>query len=317
VKNARFSPTDLLLLLMTVIWGSNFTVIKYSLEDFLPLSFNGLRFAIASVVILAVVVVAGGDFKVARGDGWRLFVLGLFANTLYQSLFISGMARTRAGNAALILATTPFFTAVISRMRKQEYFRARGVAGLLLAFAGIALIILSGDKEISFGETALGDCLLVASSVCWALYTVGSKKLVHVYGPMKTTAMMMVSGTPVLLLICAPSLINQDWSRVRPVAWAGLVYSAVFAIAVAYIIWNQGVRKIGSTRTATYSNVTPLVAVLVAWPALNEAPTVGQLVGAVIIFTGLYLVRGGMISISPDDVVEQGLEETSLAPGKS
>ncbi|MGA9773378.1 MAG: EamA family transporter [Blastocatellia bacterium] len=302
--DARFSSTDLLLLLMTVIWGSNFTAIKYSLEDLLPLSFNGLRFAIASIVMLVVVFASGGNFKVARGDGLRLFVLGLFANTLYQSLFILGMARTTAGNAALILATTPFFTAVISRIRKHEYFQARGVAGLLLAFAGIALIIFSGHKEVSFGETVLGDSLLIASSVCWALYTVGSKPLVHFYGPIKTTAIMMVSGTPVLLLICAPSLIEQDWSRVRYVAWIGLVYSAVFAIAIAYIIWNQGVRKIGSTRTAIYSNITPVVAVLVAWPALGEAPTVGQLVGAFVIFTGLYFVRNGMTAIASEQKPE-------------
>ena len=311
------SSTDWLLLLMTLIWGSNFTAIKYSLEDLLPLSFNALRFTLASVVMLIVAFLSRTSFKLAPGDGWRLFLLGLLGNTCYQSLFITGMAHTRAGNAALILATTPLFTAILGRIRKHEYFTGRGVAGLLLAFAGIVLIVVSGRGKISLGETVLGDSLLLASTVCWSLYTVGSKELVHIYGSMKATTIMMTSGTPFLLLICAPSLLRQDWSRVRPVAWAGLVYSGLFAIALAYLIWSVGVRKIGSTRTAIYSNITPIVALLVAWPALGESPTVGQIVGGFVIFAGIYLVRHGMNAIAPAESIEEELEGATLGPGKN
>ncbi|HVG18214.1 MAG TPA: DMT family transporter [Blastocatellia bacterium] len=316
--DSKFGSTDLLLLVMTIIWGSNFTAIKFSMGDnLLPLSFNALRFVLASALMAAAALASGRTMRVRRGDGWRLFGLGLLSNALYQSLFIMGMAYTRAGNAALILATTPMFTAVISRIRRQEYFTARGVAGLFLAFGGIVLIILSGRSEVSIGETALGDCLLVAATACWALYTVGSKPLVHAYGPMKATAFMMITGTPLLLLICMPSLLRQNWSQVRPVAWAGLAYSGVFAIALAYIIWNHGVRKIGSTRTAIYSNITPVVALLVAWPALGEAPTAGQVVGAAIIFVGLYLVRRGMTAVAPAEDIEGEMEEASFGPGKN
>ena len=313
----RFGSTDLLLLLMTLIWGSNFTAIKYSLEDMLPLSFNALRFTIASIVMLIVAVLSRNGVRIAPGDRMKLFALGLLGNTFYQSLFITGMAHTRAGNAALILATTPLFTAILGRLRKHEYFTSRGVAGLLLAFAGIVMIVISGRGEVSIGETVLGDSLLLATTVCWSLYTVGSKQLVHKYGSMKATTIMMTSGTPLLLLVCAPSLLRQDWSRVRPIAWAGVVYSGLFAIALAYIIWNHGVRKIGSTRTAIYSNITPIVALLVAWLALGEKPTLGQLAGAVVIFGGIYLVRHGMIAIAPDEAIEEEFEEASLGPGKN
>src|SRR5262249_8410533 len=84
VSGAGFGATDLLLLLMTVIWGSNFTAIKYSLEDLQPLSFNALRMAGASIIVVAVVLLRGNDMKVARGDAWKLFYLGLLANSCYQ-----------------------------------------------------------------------------------------------------------------------------------------------------------------------------------------------------------------------------------------
>lgn len=314
---SAFGSTDLLLLLMTIIWGSNFTAIKYSLEDLLPLSFNALRFTIASIAMLLMALASRTNFKVAPGDGKKLLALGLLGNTFYQSLFISGMSYTRAGNAALLLATTPLFTAILGRMRKHEYFTVRGVVGLLLAFAGIILIVISGRGEVSLRETVMGDCLLIGSTICWSLYTVGSNRLVHAYGSMKATTIMMTSGTPVLLLVCAPSLLKQDWSRVRPLAWAGLIYSGLFAIALAYLIWNYGVRKIGSTRTAIYSNITPIVALLVAWLAIGETPNAGQVAGAVVIFAGIYLVRHGMIAVAPSEEIEEEFEIASINPGKS
>src|SRR5262245_5483007 len=182
---ASFGSTDLLLLLMTVIWGSNFTAIKYSLEDLLPLSFNAMRFTIASIMMLVLALRSRDGFKVAPGDGKKLFALGLLGNTFYQTCFITGMAHTGAGNAALILATTPLFTAILARIRRQEYFANRGIAGLLLAFAGIIMIVLSGHGEVSLGETILGDSLLLGSTICWSIYTVGSTRLVHKYGSMK------------------------------------------------------------------------------------------------------------------------------------
>ena len=128
-SQAKFGSTDLLLLLMTIIWGSNFTAIKYSLEDLRPLSFNAIRFTTASVVMLIVALLSRDTFKIAPRDRRRLFLLGLLGNTVYQSLFITGMSYTRAGNAALIMATTPLFTAILGRLRKHEYFTPRGVAG--------------------------------------------------------------------------------------------------------------------------------------------------------------------------------------------
>lgn len=314
---ARFGSIDLLLILMTVIWGANFTAIKYSLEDLLPLSFNGLRFVIAATVMFFVLMASGKGFRVPRSDFWKLIGLGVLANAIYQSLFITGMAHTRTGNAALIVSTTPFFSAVIGWMRKQEHFTARGVAGLALAFGGIVLIILNGDAQLEFGSTILGDLILVGSTICWTVYTFAARNMVHAHGSLKATAIMMMGGTPVFLIICAPSLIKQNWLAVRPQAWMGVVFSALFAIALAHFIWNYGVRRLGSTRTAIYSNFTPVTAMLIVWAARGEVPTVGQIAGAAIIFIGLYFVRHGMIAVAPVERVTEEIEEEELSPGKN
>lgn len=298
-QDAAFGSTDMLLILMTVLWGSNFSVIKHTFEDLPPLTFNGLRFVIASMAIAAISLAMNRDLKVDQGDRGRMFMLALFGNAMYQVFFIIGVQRTRAGSAALIVSTTPLLTAVIGRLSGQERFRAEGVAGLLAAVFGVGLIILGGSSGYPSGESLVGDLLLLTSSICWAIYTVASRPMLRRYGSMKTTALMMLLGTPVLLAVAAPSLLRHDWSRVRPLAWGGLFYSALLSIVLAYIIWNHGVRRIGSTKTAVYSNLTPVVAMIVAWPALGETPTAAQICGAAIIFISIYLVKRGTVAVRP------------------
>ncbi len=314
-RASGFGAADMLLLLMTLIWGINYTVLKQSLIEFQPLAFNGLRFIIASALTIIFTVSTGRNFKLERGDLPRLWALGLLANTVYQSLFIVGMAHTSAGNAALILATTPLFTALIGRLRRSEFFTNAGVVGLVLAFAGMAAIILSGPKGVSIRDDLTGDSLMVACTICWSIYTSFTKGYVHKYGALKTTTIMMITGTPVLLLVSSGSLATQDWSAVHRAAWAGLFFSGALAIGLAYIIWNNGVQKIGSTRTALYSNVTPIIALIVAWIVLSETPTWGQLVGAAVIFVGIYMVRNGMTHAAPEEATEE--ERVTLRPGKN
>ena len=314
---AKFGVTDLWIVLMTVIWGSNFTVIKYALDDFSPLTFTAIRFIIAAAAMLVITLGSRGGLRVGRSDLSKLFGLALLQNVLYQVSFMKGMAHTRAGNAALILATTPLFTAVIGRLRKQEHFTYRGITGLLLAFAGIGLIELVGHRKDAPDSSVLGDSLLVLATISWAVYTNLAHRFVHVYGSLKTTTIMMITGTPVLLLVSAPSLVEQDWSRVRALSWLGVVYSGLLSIALAYIIWNHGVRKIGGTRTAAYGNLTPVVALMVAWFVLGEVPTAGQVAGAVVILCGIYLVRGGMIHDRPEEAAAEEIEEAALGRGKN
>jgi drug/metabolite transporter (DMT)-like permease len=315
-EDVRFGATDLWLILMTVVWGTNFTVIKYSLEDLKPLTFTSLRFVIASAAMLLIAWAAKSNLRIGRPDFLRLFGLALLTNVAYQTVFMIGMSHTRAGNAALILACTPLFTAVIGRLRGQERFTTAGTIGLLLAFSGITLIVIAGQKEVGSSQALLGDLLLISATLCWSIYTNLAHRFVHTYGSLTTTAIMMVTGTPVLLLVSTPSLFSQEWSNVRPSSWIGVVYSGLLSIALAYIIWNHGVRRIGGTRTAVYGNLTPVVAVLVAWPALGEIPTLGQLAGAAVILFGIYLVRGGMIHRKDAEQATSDLaDEVSLKPG--
>lgn len=288
----QFGAIDLLLVLMCLVWGFNFTIVKTSLQDFSPLSFTALRFVIASSTLMLVVRMRG-ERRVVEGKDFRaLVLLGIMGHMIYQVAFIEGLARTRAGNAALILATSPVVIALLSAARGHERLTARSYCGVALSFIGMLVIVGSNARALGFRGSLLGDGLLLGSTVCWAVYTVDLKRFLVRYGTLETMSVALLAGTVPLVFISLPSLLNQSWGTIRPFAWFGLFYSALGAIVLSFFIWNHGIKRIGSTRTAAYSNLTPVIALFVAWVFLSERPTTGQLAGATIILLGIYLTQG-------------------------
>ena len=286
--------TDGLLMLMTLIWGVNYIVIKAIFAQLSPLAFNMVRFPVA-VAAVAAVAWALKAHRPPRRAIPRLAVIGTVGNTCYQLCYIEGMARTRAGNAALIMAAVPVLVAVFSHLLGHERLRWRDVAGLALSAAGLTVLILGSGEDVRFGGNATavaGDLLMLLSVVFWTAYTIGAKPLVDELGPTVTTAWTMGLGAIPLLLLCIPSALAQPWHRVTPAAWVGtIVFSSLGSLVLAYLIWYRGVARLGSTRTAFYSNLTPVVTLLTAWPLLGEVPTRWQLAGAAGIFGALGLIR--------------------------
>jgi drug/metabolite transporter (DMT)-like permease len=282
--------TDGLLVLMTLIWGVNYIVIKAAFEVFSPLAFNAVRFLLAAVSIGAFAWAAGARRPPAR-QLLHLSLLGVLGNTLYQLCYIEGMARTRAGNAALIMAAVPVLTAVSSHLLGHERLRSRDVLGLALSTTGIAVLVVGSGTAVGFGGPLAGDLLMLFAVLFWTAYTVLAKPLVDSLGATVTTAWTMGLGAIPLLAICAPAALAQRWSAVTPAAWLGTVFSSLGALVVAYLIWYRGVERLGATRTAFYSYFSPVVTLVAAWPLLGEVPTLWQILGAAGIFGSLALIR--------------------------
>lgn len=294
LKTARrtFGLIDLMLLAMVLIWGVNYAVVKAALTEMTPLSFNSLRFLLASALTLLLLRFIEGDVGLARGDWWRLLGLGLIGNTCYQLLFINGIDRTTAGNSALLLATTPIFVSLIGAALGVERVGKLAWVGVLFSFAGIFIVIVGSGKELGLAkETIEGDVLVLIGALVWSLYTVLSKSVLSRYSALRLTALAMVAGTPFIVLVSIPQLLAQDWTAVSWRGWLGLFFSGSMAIALGYIIWNSGVSKVGGTRTAIYSNLSPVIATIFAWLTLGEVITAFMIVGAAMIFFGIYLTR--------------------------
>ncbi len=287
-----FGFVDLTLLALVTMWGANPAVVKSVLFEMTPMAFNALRLGGASLFLLILTWISERDLSIARRDWGLVLQLGFIGNFVYQVLFINGLARTRAGNTSLILATTPIFVALIGTLTKSEKLRAWNWIGILLSFLGIFVLITGAGSDIAIGgQTLPGNLLVFSATMAWASYTVLSKRLVQRNSPLKATAWVLASSTPLLILAALPDLIRQDWQAVSLRGWLGLLYSSVLAIAIGYVIWNTGVQRVGSARTSVYSYLTPLVSVAVAWAFLGETMQPVQALGALAVVAGVALAR--------------------------
>lgn len=283
-------PTDLLMLVVVVIWGINFSVVKLALEQFPPLVFSALRFVLAVVALVPILGLREGRQALPQGQLGRLALLGFIGNTLYQICFIFGVALTTAANAALLVATTPALVALLGAALGIERITRRMGWGIALAVLGVGLIVAARGVTLTW-QTVGGDVLVLLATLCWAIYTLGVRKLGNGISSLRITTLTMMTGTPGLLLVGTPDLLQLDWTAIGAGAWAGLLYSAMFALVLAYVLWNTSVRVAGSARTAIYGCAIPIIATLVAWPVLGERPKPLQAVGAVLIVGGVLLTR--------------------------
>jgi drug/metabolite transporter (DMT)-like permease len=282
--------TDIALVLMALIWGVNFSVVKFGTTLVDPLAYNALRVMIAAVVLMAIVL-AGKAPLPPRRVIVALLVLGVLGNGIYQFFFVEGISRTRASDAALVVAASPAFIAIIGRLRGVERASARRVMGILLSIAGIALVVFATTRGDDGRSSLAGDLLVLAGSLSWATYTVLLKPYTEHVSGVQVAALTMAGGAVPLFLAALPAVAHASWRTVPALGWAALLYSAIFALVIAYLFWYRGVRVIGPTRTAMYSNVQPVIAVVFAWVVLSETPTVWQGIGMACIMSGLLLTR--------------------------
>jgi drug/metabolite transporter (DMT)-like permease len=283
---------------MVLIWGSNYTIVKSAFDEMPAHPFNAVRMMIASAIFLTAIWVARRvrrpsvfytPDRITRRDWISLLGLALVGHFIYQLCFIGGLARTSVSNSSLILAATPVAIAVLNAARGIERIGRWHWAGFALSIFGIYLVV--GGTRGAEGDSLTGDLLIAGGVICWAVYTVGAGRLMERHSPLGVTGLSLSMGTLLYVPAVWPELRRVNWPAVSGATWLALVYSAVFALAVAYMIWYTAVQKIGGTRTSVYSNVVPLVALAVAVLWRGEPLGVRKILGAALVLIGVAITR--------------------------
>lgn len=292
---------DFLLITVVVIWGFNFAVMKVMYRYFSPITFNAIRFVISSAAMVLTLKARGESALPDWKDTRRVMWLGFLGNTLYPFIFVLGLDRTKAGNAALLMALTPVFVFLIGVGMKKEQFSMGVLIGIILSLSGAAAIVLFGRSEVSFSESWQGDLLMIAAAIFWAWQSVESTRLLPKYGPIRLTVFAMTAGSAILVPLSIPWLLSQDWRSVPLVGWLGLAYSALLSITYSYFIWAYAINAIGVAHTSVFNNVTPIVALFAGWLLLSEKPLPTQLAGVVLVLVGVFMVRSRKPVAIPDE----------------
>jgi O-acetylserine/cysteine efflux transporter len=284
------SPRDLLLaLVVVVVWGVNFVVIKVGLHGVPPMLLGALRFTLAAVPAV---------FFVKRPNlQWRwLFAYGATISFgQFAFLFSAMYVGMPAGLASLVLQAQAFFTLMFAALFLHERLRLANVAGLLIAAGGLAVIGLQGGHS----KTAAGFALTLCAACMWALGNIVTKKVGNV-----DLVGLVVWGSliPPLPFFAAsylfegPRRIAAALSGISAMSIFAIVYLAWIATLIGYGLWSRLLSRYPASQVAPFSLLVPIVGLASASLFLDEQLTMVQIAGAMLVMAGLAVnVLGGWV----------------------
>ncbi|HKZ80897.1 MAG TPA: EamA family transporter [Pyrinomonadaceae bacterium] len=277
-------------LLLCGIWGSTWLFIKLGLNDLPPVTFAGIRFLVASLILLGLMTVRGLSLPRTRRDWLLLGETGVLSFSLNYGLIFWGEQYISSGLAALLQATIPAFGLVIAHFYLPgERMTSRKLFGVVLGVAGVGAIF-SNQLSLAGSRALAGSAALVLSAICVAYGNVLVKAHASELNPMTLAAGQMVVGFVPLLLLGIPLEGNPLHFRWTPMALIALVYLAIVGSVIAFILYYWLVQHMDVTKTMLIALVTPVFAVVLGLLVLDEKLTWRTLAGGMMIILGIALV---------------------------
>lgn len=279
------------LVLMALLWSGVFPAINIALRSMGVVTSVFLRFAIAALVLLVVLL--------ARERRWRHLVprevvlvvgLGLLGITVYNTMFTAGLARVEASRAALIVPTSPAITALLAALFLRERLSGVRAAGIVLCILGAVWVLVRGDPAgLAAFELGSGELLLIACIFIWSAYTLLGSVALSSLSPLALTTYVMAAGS--VPLAFAAWAERDLLAQVTWQSWAALGYLALFGTVLPFLWYYEGVRALGAARASQFINLVPPLAVAESILILGEAWNPALLVGGALVVAGLYLTN--------------------------
>ncbi|MBY6202903.1 DMT family transporter [Maritalea mobilis] len=274
-------------LLFALIWSSAFTSARIIVEAAPPLMALSLRFFLSGVLGIGIALGMGQSFRLTRVQWVSVLVFGICQNALYLGLNFIAMQTVEASLAAIIASTMPLMVATASWLVFRERLPMMGVAGLVVGFGGVALIMA---QRFSGGADMFGVALCLVASVALTAATLAVK------GASKDGAnLLMIVGLQLMVgsLALAPfaalfETYQVSWSTSLVVAF---LYTTLMPGLFATFLWFRLVGRIGATRAATFHFLNPFFGVAIAAVLLGEALTWADALGVTIIAAGILAVQ--------------------------
>src|SRR5258706_12066168 len=297
-------------LILCGIWGSTWLFIKMGLTDLPALTFAGIRFALASLILMLMVLARRAAWPRTRREWTLIAVVGVLQFSLNYGLVFWGEQYISSGLAAVLQSSFPAFGLVIAHFYlPQERLTVGRAIGVLLGICGIA-VIFSDQLSIAGSTALLGSIALVLSALCGSY----SNVLVKAYGskidPHAFAACQMIFGFSPLLAIGIPTEGNPLHFHWTTMAVISLLYLTLVGSVVAFALYYWLVRKMDVTNTMLIALVTPVVAVILGMIVLHEKLNWRLLAGSACIISGIGLI----VLRKRHKNVSTGEEEGSLIP---
>jgi drug/metabolite transporter (DMT)-like permease len=290
------------LMLLTVIWGYNWVVMKSALEYAGAFEFAALRTVIGALCLFAVVIYMRKPLRVKEMP--TLVLLGIMQTSGFTGLLIWALVEGGAGKTAVLTYTMPFWVMVLAWPMLGEKLRGLQWPAAILSTMGMLFIL----DPLHLGTDTFSMFLAVLSGIFWALSVILAKKL-HQRSPdldlLTLTAWQMFFGSIPLVVVAllVPSAPIQ-WT---PYFIGAVIFNSVFCNALAWLLWLYALQRLSAGVASMSSMLAPVIGVLAAWVQLHEVPSATELIGMTLIAASLVIIS--MISIRKHTPIDPAMAQ--------
>lgn len=285
-------PVYLKLVGVAAIWGGTFVAGRIATAE-LPASTAALwRYVLAcAVLVVAAFALERGLPRLTARQWLGVALLGATGVAAYNLCFMWGLKTVPAGRASLLVALNPAATLVGAALFFGERLTRRNVAGIVIALAGAAIVIGRGDPlALLRGGLGTGELTILGCVASWSAFTLVAKRLMAGLSPLAITVYASLTGT---LMLAAATLAEGAAlvPQASPSAWAALAFLGAFGTAVAFVWYNDGVRRLGAARAPVFINLVPVFAVVLGALLLGERIDASMLAGGALVLVGVYTLN--------------------------
>lgn len=283
---------NLLALITVIIWGTTFISSKILLNTLTPLEVMFYRFVIAYVLLL---LLHPKFHKVKSLKEEVLFLIsGITGGSLYFLTENTAVKISQVSNVGLIVATAPIITALLAHFfTKGEKLNKNLVIGFLIAISGVFLVMFNGNFVLKLNPS--GDLLALAAALCWSIYSIITKKFGDKYNYLYLTRKIFFYALLTMIPFLFTSQFNFNISKLLDFnIGINLLFLGVIASSICYVVWNYTVANLGVVKTNNYIYLVPAVTLIFSILILHENITTCSMIGALLIFCGVYVSEKGI-----------------------
>jgi O-acetylserine/cysteine efflux transporter len=287
----------LLALVVVLVWGLNFLVIDFGLDDVPPFVFVALRFLLVAIPAVF--------FLKPPTIGWRnVLLIGIFLSFGQNSLlYLSLVLGMPPGLASLLIQAQVVLSVIVSAIMLRERPTRRQLIGIVIGMLGLAVVVIGHSQAAPW----LPAVILLLAALSWAIGNVLSRRAQASSGLSLVAWSALVVPLPSLalaMLVDGPTVVINSLTHLSWAAILSTLFTVVFSSFIGFGIWNTLLAKYPTSAVVPFTLLIPIVGILAAWIVVNEQPTISQIIGGAIMLTGLAIAV----------VVWRGRPEPELRP---
>jgi drug/metabolite transporter (DMT)-like permease len=275
-----------------LVWGTTYLAIRVALETIPPLLLTGARFVTAGLIMLAVAKLRGDAMPRDRRTLATLAFVGFLLVAVGNLAVVWAEQWVPSGLAALLVATSPFWMALIEALRRGgERLTRRGLVGMIIGFAGVAALVMPGGSGVPWSVNfLLGALAIQIGGGAWQFGSAVSKyQMAHV-PPVTSAALQMLFGG-VIVTIVGFAIGEGPRFALNPRTFAALAYLTIFGSVIAYSAYVFALAHMRTTHSSLYAYVNPVVAVFLGWLILDERLTWVSITAMIVILGSVAMVQ--------------------------